>query len=124
MTRKASDSPMRVTARYLVSLGSSNSSGSYRSVIQTAPMCVYLWPYMGAKLELHIPSVLTLVTLAIYPQVRLHYEMEQTRTMYICTTGTLRKLLTVRNCMRACVHVLHVVGVCSSGIYSIYSRGQ
>ena len=61
-TKKASDSPMRVTERYLVSLGSSNSSVSYRSVIQTAalsPTCVYLWLYMGAKLELHIPSVVS-----------------------------------------------------------------
>ena len=43
MTRKASDSPMRVTERYLVSLGSSSSSALYRSIVQTAelsPMCV------------------------------------------------------------------------------------
>ena len=62
MTRKASDSPMMVTERYLVSLGSSNSSALYISVIQTAElstMCVYLWLYMGAKLELHIPSVVS-----------------------------------------------------------------
>ena len=65
VTRKASDSPVRVTGRYLVSLGSSNSSALYRSVIQTAelsPMYVYLWPYMeimDARLELHIPSVVS-----------------------------------------------------------------
>ena len=62
VTRKASDSPVRVTGRYLVSLGSSNSIALYSSVIQTAelsPMCVYLWPYMDARLELHIPSVVS-----------------------------------------------------------------
>ena len=62
MTRKASDSPMRVTERYLVSLGSSSSSASYRSVVQTAelsPMCIFGRIYIGAKLELHIPSVVS-----------------------------------------------------------------
>ena len=61
-TGKASNSPVRVTGRCLVSLGSSNFSALYRSLIQTAelsPMFAYLWPYMGARLELHIPSVVS-----------------------------------------------------------------
>ena len=62
MIGKASDSLVRVTGRCLVSLGSSNFSALYRSVIQTAElsqMFAYLWPYMGARLEFHIPSVVS-----------------------------------------------------------------
>ena len=62
VTRKAFDFPVMVTGRCLVSLGSLNSSALYRSIIQTAefsPMCVYLWLYMDARLELHIPGVVS-----------------------------------------------------------------
>ena len=68
-------------------------------------MCVYLWPYMGAKLELHIPSVSTLVTLAIYPQGTATLR-NKANPYYVRTTGTLRELFIDRNCNNTIGHAL------------------
>ena len=76
VTRKASDSPVRVTTWEIsiVSVGSLNSRALYRSVIQTAEFSplhvhVYLCLYMGARLEFNISSVVSQGIDRVFPSL-------------------------------------------------------